>query len=289
MLPFTYHGHCGTEKDIQSGDVTREGNPKKCVRVCDSCHVLMMMFVKALRDGDLIKAKALYATGNVNVHHPYSLFAFSEFAPHIAAKSGSIEMMRWLLEVLDVKIRRNDTTHLVTRLANNSNFNRPKKHLDVPYKNALGLTVLSIAAKYAHVPLMRYLVRHQRCSVAEIEDVSILLRGLHVSLEAPGAIPAVAILNKGWFRDQKIELVEAAHSSSNGGDAEDNDASSSFAAAASPAKAPDAAAPRTGGVRASFLIPNFLVHIPHVPAKTLTLTDWVRNILLDYLLLLLEF
>jgi len=255
-----------------SGDVIREGNNKKCVRVCDCCHVLMMQFVKALREGDLVKARALYATGNVNVHQPYSLFAFSEFAPHIAAKSGSIELMRWLLETLHVKIRRNDTSCLVTRLANNSTFVRPKKHLDEPYKNALGLTVLSIAAKYAHVPLMRYLVRHQRCNVTEIEDVSILLRGLHVSLEAPGAIPAVAILNKGWFRSHTTELVEG--ESDGGGD--ESSSSSSGATTSGPAGVSAQDPPRSGGARGSFLIPNFLTHIPHIPAKKLTLSNWVR-------------
>ena len=49
-------------------------NNENNVRVCNDCHKLMVLFVKALKDGDEVTALAVYNTGNVNLHKPYTLF-----------------------------------------------------------------------------------------------------------------------------------------------------------------------------------------------------------------------
>jgi hypothetical protein len=57
MLPQTYH------------------NEEKMVRVCHSCHYLNEMFIESLRDGDELLVKAIYASGNVNIYNPLTVYA----------------------------------------------------------------------------------------------------------------------------------------------------------------------------------------------------------------------
>lgn len=50
-------------------------NKEKYVRICDDCNTLMLVFVDALKAGDQATALAVFNTGNVNLHRPFSLFA----------------------------------------------------------------------------------------------------------------------------------------------------------------------------------------------------------------------
>lgn len=45
------------------------------MRICDDCNTLMLVFVDALKAGDQATALAVFNTGNVNLHRPFSLFA----------------------------------------------------------------------------------------------------------------------------------------------------------------------------------------------------------------------
>lgn len=47
---------------------------EKIVRVCHSCHYLMELFIQALKNGDITVVKAIYASGNINLHNPYGMY-----------------------------------------------------------------------------------------------------------------------------------------------------------------------------------------------------------------------
>ena len=55
-------------------------NSEKNVRICDDCNMLMLVFVDALKSGDQATALAVFNTGNVNLHRPFSLFASGAYA-----------------------------------------------------------------------------------------------------------------------------------------------------------------------------------------------------------------
>jgi hypothetical protein len=56
MLPTTYH------------------DQEKYVRVCTSCQTGTELFVRGLRQGDYQSVLSLYASGNVNLHCPISIY-----------------------------------------------------------------------------------------------------------------------------------------------------------------------------------------------------------------------
>lgn len=168
MLPPTYH------------------NAEKIVRVCHSCHLLVEQFVFALKTGDADLALAVYASGNVNVHNPLTVYQNHGYAvtiPHLvalfvltslhqihcAASGGNVSLFRWLVEVKKCAL-----------------FDRGTQH---PLTTASGLSVLAIAAQQGHLELMNYLVHVKRCSVSEITDPAILQRALHAALKANGPLP----------------------------------------------------------------------------------------------------
>lgn len=150
MVPRTYHNH------------------ETAVCICDACDLLASKFVEALATGDLPLAQALYRVGNVNVMSPYYLVSTMGYPIHFAVAGCSLPILRWLLEDLHVPIV--DTA-------------------EEPLKSAEGMTILAIAAKYAQLEIMRYLIDVHRCDIAEIVDVVYLRRALHVSLQTQAPLP----------------------------------------------------------------------------------------------------
>lgn len=279
MLPFTYHGHLSSTSDLKGGDEGRESNIKKNVRICDCCHLLMIQFVEALRAGDLVKAKALYATDNVNVHQPFSIFGCNDYAVHLACKSGSVDMMKWLLETLEVKLRYSDADF--KRIANKKFYGESfewdrNDRNEIPYRNGLGLTVFALAAKYAHQDLMRYLILKHNCKVTEIDDISILHRGMHVALGASmGTVPKYVKDHSGWFSSKSTErndtslIIDADRSNQN-----EN----------LPFNPPIPPSTSNGPeVRAAFFIPGVRDHIHHEPATEVVLRNWVSLLMFAYM------
>ena len=277
MLPFTYHGHVSSASDMKGGEEGRESNSKKNVRICDCCHTLMIQFVEALRDGDLIKAKALYATENVNINQPFSIFGCNDYAVHLAGKSGNVEMMKWLLESLEAKLRYCDADfkRIANKKFNGESFEWDKNDRnEVPYRNALGLTVFAVAAKYAHHDLMKYLILKQKCKVTEIDDMSILHRGIHVALGASmGTVPKYLKDNNGWFVSKSNTVNDTDNISTNidGYGGEDSSGSVPFTPSIPPTGMPGPE------IRAAFYIPGFFFHIHHEPATEISLPNWVSS------------
>lgn len=144
MLPATYH------------------NNEKLVRICHGCHYLTESFITALKTGDYSSAVAIYASGNVNLHSPYTLYANWAYPVHCAAVGGNLDLLRWMLETKKCSI--------IDRATNK------------PLMTASGLTVLAVAAYKGHVDMMHYLIHTKKCSVSEITDLNILQRALHSTL-----------------------------------------------------------------------------------------------------------
>ena len=55
-------------------------NNEKTVRVCNHCHCLVVLLVQALQLGYLASVKAIYDTGNVNLHQPFTIFVSAPYA-----------------------------------------------------------------------------------------------------------------------------------------------------------------------------------------------------------------
>lgn len=177
MLPFTFVGGYQSARDDQ-----------KLVRVCHCCHYLMLLFVTALRNGDLVSAKALYNTGNINVHRPLSVFTLHDYPVHIAARSGNPMLLHWLLRELQAPLRRN--RQLDPTLVRCGDFSFIKKYYSkhptedehLPLRNSLGETVFTVAAKFTQIGAMKYLIDHHQCAVTEINNPQVLQRVLHILL-----------------------------------------------------------------------------------------------------------
>jgi hypothetical protein len=143
MLPDTFH------------------NGETVVRVCDSCHVLMELFADALRRGDVKAAFAIFQTGNVNLRRPFLIYKSRDYPIHSAVRGGSLVLLRWLLETECCPCRDTKNEPIVT---------------------SSGQCLLSLAAYYGHVDMMRYLVQRQSFSLLSITDIDVLRRGLHSAL-----------------------------------------------------------------------------------------------------------
>eukprot|EP01036_Dinobryon_divergens_P023398 gene23399-31740_t len=146
-------------------------NKEKNVRICDDCNTLMLVFVDALKAGDQATALAVFNTGNVNLHRPFSLFASGAYGVHFAAMGGNLSLLKWLVE--------SEHCPIFTKSGAEK----------APLTTTSGMTVFAIAAKHGYLDMMRYLARERGCSVTEIKDVDYLQRGLHVALELSGPLP----------------------------------------------------------------------------------------------------
>lgn len=160
MLPETFH----------------DDEPHKMVRVCHACHCLADLFVVALCQGDYQTVRALYASGNINLHQPYSVYAHHAYPVHYAVLGGNLDILRWLMDVKRC-----------------SSVNVTQK---VPLATQTGWTLLGLAAYCGHVEMIHYLVHQKRCSVTEIKDVVTLQRAMHALLKLPGPMPEFNASNK---------------------------------------------------------------------------------------------
>jgi hypothetical protein len=160
MLPETFH------------------DEEKWVRVCHSCHYLAENFVVALCAGDYQTVRALYASGNISLHQPYSVYSHQAYPVHYAVLGGNLDILKWLID-----IKRCSIVSQVTR---------------APLMTQSGWTLLGLAAYCGHVDMIRFLVLQKKCQITEIKEVISLQRAMHALLGAPGSMPQF-VLPKGQY------------------------------------------------------------------------------------------
>ena len=124
------------------GSFTPRGTGNGDQRICDVCDRLSRSFRAALIADDLPLAKSLYTrTGLVNLRSPFPHDPDRECPIHIAAQTGSIELLHWLVfECL-----------VPTRVRTKGN-----------------LTAMDFAAVYLHVDAMSWLVRSGAGAVQDV-------------------------------------------------------------------------------------------------------------------------
>ena len=162
MLPATYN-------------LKREAQ----VRVCVSCNALSASFKKALLDGDLEEAVALYGTGNVNLRTPFPIGNKKDevmYPIHCAVEGGNLGILRWLIDdhFCPVKIHRSP----------GANKKVKRTPHDSMISTSRGRTALSISLENLKVDILRYLVVDCGVSIYEAKDLKSSLRALEASLYA---------------------------------------------------------------------------------------------------------
>jgi hypothetical protein len=126
---------------------------EKRVRVCDACHFFFERFRKSLLEGNIDEVVATYSTGNCNLVCPFALYEGNHFPLHAAAQGGSLDVVKFLVEVELVPLY----------------FVRGGK--TVPYTTSSGMTVLALAAREKAMDVVRYLVTERRVQMDQVQDV----------------------------------------------------------------------------------------------------------------------
>lgn len=148
------------------------------VRICRSCNALSSSFKKALLDGDLEEAIALYGTGNINLRAPFPTSTKKDelmHPVHCAVQGGNLTILQWLIDDHFCPIK-------IHRAGSNKKFKRGNsENLILTSK---GRSVLNIALDNLKVDILRYLVVDCGISVQETKDIKTTLRALEAALFA---------------------------------------------------------------------------------------------------------
>jgi len=161
MLPVTYHMN----------------KRKRMFKVCVGCDWLNGAFRQACITGDLNKAVALQATGNVNTRTPFANVRGEHYYPvHCAVLGGNSIMFKWFIETLKCPI----------------NSSR-RKSPDVAHPNfayigngqvlsSKGKSVLDLAMEAQELGILYYLIIEQGVSVMQYRNLRVALRTLEATL-----------------------------------------------------------------------------------------------------------
>mmetsp|Transcript_8292 Transcript_8292/g.13452 ORF Transcript_8292/g.13452 Transcript_8292/m.13452 type:complete len:430 (-) Transcript_8292:43-1332(-) len=128
---------------------------EKLVRICRLCHSSMERFRNALLQADLLTAQTEYAQGKVLLCCPYSIYPNSLYPIHVAAGSGSIPVVQWLISL----------------------------GCSMNVSDGRGFTPLGVAAENGQLELVRYLTRNGNGMVEEITDTWALQQCLKCALQ----------------------------------------------------------------------------------------------------------
>lgn len=186
------------------------------VKICRSCHSLSSSFKKALLNGDLEEAIALYGTGNVNLRTPFKVSKKKDelmYPVHCAADGGNLNLLRWLIDDHFCPITIHRSGGKKNKEATRGNAANSTNNSSV--LTSKGRSVLSIALENLKVDMMRYLVVERCVSIYECKDLRSSLSALavalttlpHTSSEAARhhAIPSVARWDQASFDDNVSE------------------------------------------------------------------------------------
>ncbi len=164
-------------------------NAEDNVRICDVCANLNQKLYESLLAGDYNKCKAIYATGNVNIHCPFSNHSDNNrfnYAVHLVAISGNLNLMKWLIE-----------EKFCTLVTSDGN----------PLLGYSSESVFELACKHGNTDIMKYLIHNRHSIVTEVKNMSILYRALHSILDSPGEMPSYKSNQTFFFEKLQNENV----------------------------------------------------------------------------------
>lgn len=128
-------------------------------RVCAACDKESASFKAALIAGEVQQALLIFQNGNINLRSSFPFDKLTREKPiHIAAASGSIPLVKWL--IMDLLV---PASNIVTFDGKN--------------------TVMGYAAKNLDVDMLAWLVRTGACQVKEVKDAAVLAEALHATLQ----------------------------------------------------------------------------------------------------------
>eukprot|EP00979_Chaetoceros_neogracilis_P004319 scaffold765_cov151-Chaetoceros_neogracile.AAC.18 len=161
MLPVTYHMN----------------KRKKMYKVCMGCDWLNGAFRQACVTGDLDKAIALQATGNVNTRTLFANVRGEHYFPvHCAVLGGNLAMFKWFIETLKCPInpsRRKPSALVQVKFACVGND---------PVLSSKGKAVLDLAMEAQELGILYYLIIEKGVSVMQYRNLRVALRTLEATL-----------------------------------------------------------------------------------------------------------
>eukprot|EP00567_Pseudictyota_dubia_P003399 CAMPEP_0197435478 /NCGR_PEP_ID=MMETSP1175-20131217/3058_1 /TAXON_ID=1003142 /ORGANISM="Triceratium dubium, Strain CCMP147" /LENGTH=399 /DNA_ID=CAMNT_0042964523 /DNA_START=100 /DNA_END=1300 /DNA_ORIENTATION=+ len=154
------------------------------VRVCKSCDWLGNAFCIALLRGRLDDAKALHATGNVNLRSTYpDIRGEAMFPVHCAVIGGNLDILRWLVDTHGCPIR-------VERTSAVQQLNQQSQQQYKFVMTSNGRSVLDVALAGKHkIDILRYLVVEKNMRVQDAKNPKQALEALDVLLRQPSSSP----------------------------------------------------------------------------------------------------
>uniref|UniRef100_A0A7S2XL52 RING-type domain-containing protein n=1 Tax=Attheya septentrionalis TaxID=420275 RepID=A0A7S2XL52_9STRA len=140
------------------------------VHVCSSCDWLSTSFYEALSKGCLESVAYLYASGNLNLRSYLIASTNDTMLPvHLAARSGNLDLLRWLVDVHACPIT--------------GNLQGYGQFMD-PSLTTKSRTVLDIALRKKHLEIVSYLVINKGMALDQaVAEKKSLLGVLHTALQ----------------------------------------------------------------------------------------------------------
>jgi hypothetical protein len=162
MLPATYHS----------------SRRRKNYKVCMACDWLNGAFRQALLTGDMDRAVALHATGNINTRCPFANVRGEHYYPvHCAVLGGNLRIFKWLVESLYCPINVTKRNPLKILQPNNMNIG-----LDGPVLSSQGKSVLELAMEAQELGILYYLIFERGVSVTHCRNLQVALRAFEAAL-----------------------------------------------------------------------------------------------------------
>mmetsp|Transcript_2498 Transcript_2498/g.4673 ORF Transcript_2498/g.4673 Transcript_2498/m.4673 type:complete len:416 (+) Transcript_2498:112-1359(+) len=164
MLPVTYRANR-----------TR----RKKHRVCMACDWLSGAFRQALLAGNVDRAVALHATGNINTRCPFANVRGDHYyyPVHCAVLGGNLSMLKWLVESLYCPITA--AKQSPPKLLQPKNMNIV---LDQHVLSSQGKTVLDLAMEAQELGILYYLIFERGISVMQCRNLPVALRAFEAAL-----------------------------------------------------------------------------------------------------------
>jgi len=166
MLPPTYI--CNTSSRLRN---------RRLAKVCGACDWLQCEFRQQILSGNLDKAVALHATGNVNSRSPFANTRGESFYPvHCAILSGSLSLFKWLVDDLHCPINSKRRKLPMSPKGPLASLAREQ------VRSSKGSSVLDVAMEAQELGILHYLVIEKGVSIMDYKNLFVALRTFEATL-----------------------------------------------------------------------------------------------------------